>query len=176
MSWFCHWYLDSDCSRHMSRDKSVFKHFNEYRGSKVTFGDGNQSQIRGKWSVEIKGLSKLREVLYVKDLKANLLSISQICDDDCIVQFLKECNLFEENADWIMGGLRTLDNCYGIGLSSPINCNKVKLDVAELWHQRLGIWTSKTFLEPLKKNLCWISWIWEKLKKLCMVFAVGEAD
>jgi hypothetical protein len=39
----CHWYLDNACSRHMSGDKYVFKHFNEYRGGSVTFGDGKRS-------------------------------------------------------------------------------------------------------------------------------------
>lgn len=44
-----------------------------------------KSQIKGKWYVEIKVLLEFREVLYVKDLKANLLNISQICDEDWIV-------------------------------------------------------------------------------------------
>ena len=70
---------------------SVLTHFNECNSGNVTFGDVNQSQTRGKCSVEIKGLLELQEVLYIKDLKANLFSISQICDDNHIVQFSKEC-------------------------------------------------------------------------------------
>lgn len=42
----CHWYLDSDCSRHMSGDKSVFKLFNEDMDGIVTFGDRKRSQIK----------------------------------------------------------------------------------------------------------------------------------
>lgn len=103
------------------------------QGWQCHIGDGNQSQIREKGSIEIQGFSELREVLYVKDLKENVLSISQICDDDCIVQFSnKECNVFAENEDWIMGGLRTFDNCYGIGPSATLSCNRAKLDEAEL--------------------------------------------
>lgn len=45
--------------------------------------------------------------------------------------------MFKENGDWIMGGLRMFDNCYGIGLILFMSCNRVKLNVAELWHQRL---------------------------------------
>jgi hypothetical protein len=78
----------------------------------------------------------------VEGLKANLLSISQFCDDDLVVQFSKkECNIFNNNGKWLMGGERTSDNCYGLpGLSSDsqIICNKATIDDSELWHQRLG--------------------------------------
>ena len=39
----CLWYLDSGCSRHMTRDKSLFKTFKEKEDSFVTFGDGSHS-------------------------------------------------------------------------------------------------------------------------------------
>lgn len=78
----CHWYLDSAFSKHISGDKYAFKHFDEYKGGSVNFKDENQAKIKGNWSIEIKGLPKLREVLCVKDLKENLLIISQICDED----------------------------------------------------------------------------------------------
>jgi hypothetical protein len=78
----------------------------------------------------------------VEGLKENLLSISQLCDDDLVVQFSKkECNIFDNNGKWLMGGERTSDNYYGIpGLSSDsqIICNKATIDESELWHQRLG--------------------------------------
>lgn len=101
----------------------MFTHFNECNGGNVTFGDVNQSQIRGKCSVKIKGFLKLQEVLYMKDLKANLLSIKQICDNDRIVQFSKECNVFEENGGLIMSGLRMFDDCYGIGPNPSMSCH-----------------------------------------------------
>ena len=39
----CLWYLDSDCSRHMTRDRSFFKVFESKEGGNVTFGDGSKS-------------------------------------------------------------------------------------------------------------------------------------
>ena len=36
-------YLDSDCSRHMTRDQSLFKVFESKKGHNVTFGDGSKS-------------------------------------------------------------------------------------------------------------------------------------
>ena len=44
----CLWYLDSDCSRHMTGDRSLFKVFESKNGGNVTFGDGSKSQIKGK--------------------------------------------------------------------------------------------------------------------------------
>ena len=39
----CLWYLDSGCSRHMTRDRSLFKVFDSKKGGNVTFGDGSKS-------------------------------------------------------------------------------------------------------------------------------------
>ena len=44
----CLWYLDSGCSRHMTKDRSLFKVFESKKGGNVTFGDGSKSQIKGK--------------------------------------------------------------------------------------------------------------------------------
>jgi len=78
----------------------------------------------------------------VEGLKANLLSINQFCDNDLVVHFtIKECNIFDSNGKWLIGGERTADNCYGLpGLTSDpqIICKKPTIDDSELWHQRLG--------------------------------------
>ena len=76
----CLWYLDSGCSRHMIGDRSLLKVFESKKGSNVTFGDGSKSQIKGKEIVSLPGLPDIANVLYIKGLKVNLLSISQICD------------------------------------------------------------------------------------------------
>ena len=81
----CLWYLDSGCSRHMTGDKSLFKSLKEKVGDYVTFGDGSHAQVLGKWIVEIPGLPLLKDVLYIKGLKVNFLSITQIYDEDFLV-------------------------------------------------------------------------------------------
>ena len=86
----CLWYLDSGCSRHMTRYKSLFKTLKEKKDGFVTFGDGSHSQVLGKGTVDIPGLPLLTDVLYIKRLKVNLLSITQICDEDFLVQFSKK--------------------------------------------------------------------------------------
>jgi hypothetical protein len=98
--------------------------------------------VIGNGQIDIPGIEVSQKALYVEGLKANLLSVSQLCDDDLVVQFSKkECNIFDSNGKWLMGGERTSDNCYGIPslyLDSQINCNKATIDESEQWHQRLG--------------------------------------
>ena len=93
----CLWYLDSSCSHHMTGDKSLLKSLKEKVGDYVTFGDGSHAQVLSKGTVEIPGLPLLKDVLYIKGLKANLLSITQICDEDFLVQFSKKgCIIIDE--------------------------------------------------------------------------------
>ena len=77
----CFWYLDSGCSRHMTRNKALFKTLFEGKIETVTFGDGSKSVIRGIGTVDIPRLLVFKDVWYVDGLNANLLSISQICDN-----------------------------------------------------------------------------------------------
>ena len=77
----CLWYLDSGCSRHMTGNKGLFKMLFERKIGTVTFGDGCKSMIRGIRTVDIPRLPVFEDVWYVDGLKANLLSISQICNN-----------------------------------------------------------------------------------------------
>ena len=85
----CLWYLDSGCSRHMTGDRSLFKVFESKKGGNVTFGDESKSQIKGKGIISLPRLLDIANVLYVEGLRVNLLSISQICDQDFMVLFSK---------------------------------------------------------------------------------------
>jgi hypothetical protein len=111
--------LDSACSKHLTGDKALLKDIQMGRGGRITFGDGSQAKVIGKGQIDILGLGVSQKALNFEGLKANLLSISQFCDDDLVVQFSKkECNIFDNKGKWLMGGERTSDNCYGLpGLS-----------------------------------------------------------
>ena len=76
------------------------------------------------------GLPLLIDVLYIKGLKANLMSITQICDEDFLV-------LKEEGA-LVLKGLRTTDNCYGVVPKPNVSCRSARVNLLELWHQRFG--------------------------------------
>ena len=135
----CLWYLDSSCSRHMTGDRSLFKTFKSKKGGNVTFGDGSKSQIKGKGIISLPGLPDIANVLYVEGLTVNLLSISQICDQDFMVLFSKGKYLvMDESGKNLISGVRTLDNCYGLIPDADIVCNNIRLPNEDLWHQRMG--------------------------------------
>ena len=122
----CLWYLDSGCSRHKTGDHSLFKVFESKKCGNVTFGDGSKSQIKGKGTISLLGLLDIANVLYVEDLRVNLLSISQICDQDFMVLFLKgKCLVLNESGKKLISGVHTLDNCYGLVLDADIVCNSI---------------------------------------------------
>ena len=102
----CLWYLDSGCSRHMTGNKGLFKTLFEGKIGTVTFGYGSKSIIRGIGTMVIPGLPIFKVVWYVDGLKANLLSISQICDNGLNVVFTKyECEILDGGGDCMYVGV-----------------------------------------------------------------------
>ena len=99
----------------MIGDQSLFKVFKSKKGGNLTFGDGSKSQIKDKGIISILGLLDIANVLYVEGLRVNLLSISQICDQDFMVLFSKgKCLVMDESGKKLISGVCTLDNCYGL--------------------------------------------------------------
>ena len=66
----------------MSGSKSSFFHLNEDFHSTVSFGDSSSIKVKGKGDIKIKTRNGFAEtisnVLYVPDLKSNLLSVGQL--------------------------------------------------------------------------------------------------
>ncbi|GAA0164800.1 hypothetical protein LIER_20350 [Lithospermum erythrorhizon] len=70
-------------------------------------------------------------------LTANLIRISQLCDDGMKVSFCKEgCTVDDSCAKPVMHGTRSTDNCYM--WSSVYALSSRKDEDADLWHRRLG--------------------------------------
>lgn len=69
----------------------------------MTFRDGDKGQIIGKGTLNVVGLLKLEGVLYFKGLKANLISISHLGDQNMSVKFTsKECKVFDDERNYIL--------------------------------------------------------------------------
>ncbi|KAM6576624.1 hypothetical protein CsatB_028461 [Cannabis sativa] len=130
------WYFDSGCSRHMTGNKKLLVNFKDEKGGSVTFGDGNKGQIAGRGDVNVNGAAQLTNVLYVRGLKANLISIGQLCDDNLSVSFTKTQCLVSSDGCVVLTGNRTVDQCYAV--CNTIVCNRTFLDKPDLWHYRLG--------------------------------------
>ena len=131
------WYFDSDCSKHMTRESKFLKNIQTCTEEHVTFGDGVKGRVLGKRVLDVEGVPRLKNVLLVERLKANLISISQLCDQDLHVKFSKnKCLVFDKSENCVMEGSRSSDNCYI--LTSSFACYKTILDATEIWHQKLG--------------------------------------
>lgn len=113
-----------------------------YSTSFFTFGDGAKGEILVIGKLARTGLTKLDDVLLVKGLTANLISISQLCDQGLKVNFTKlKCLVTNEQNEVIMKGTRSKDNCY-LWLPKEIakssTCLISKDEEVKLWHQKLG--------------------------------------
>nr|KAJ0216932.1 hypothetical protein LSAT_V11C300102190 [Lactuca sativa] len=83
------WYLDSGCSRHMTGSKSLMEDYVKKTGPAVTYGDNGKGFTKGYGNIKCNNVV-FQNVSYVKALKHNLISISQLCDADYEVHFTKK--------------------------------------------------------------------------------------
>nr|GEY36792.1 putative ribonuclease H-like domain-containing protein [Tanacetum cinerariifolium] len=79
--------IDSRCSRHITGNMSYLSDFEELNGEYVTFsGNPKGGKISGKGKTRTRKLD-FDDVYFVKELKFNLFSVSQICDKNNSVLF-----------------------------------------------------------------------------------------
>ena len=102
----------------------------------------DKSKNHWKRAAKASGHWWSEEALLVEGLTANLLSISQICDLNLIVNFTRDkCSVISANNVELMQGSRSKDNCYQWTSGSDnvsTSCLFSKADESQLWHQRLG--------------------------------------
>jgi len=78
----------------MTRVDKYLEDVRPYATSYVTFGDGAKGEIAGIGNLTKQGLPTLNDVLLVKGLATNFISISQLCDLGLQVNFTKsECQI-----------------------------------------------------------------------------------
>nr|GEU64817.1 hypothetical protein [Tanacetum cinerariifolium] len=157
-------YWDNGCSRHMTGNISYLSDYEPYDGGYVSFGQGG-CKITGKCTIKT-GKLEFENVYFVKDLKYNLFSVSQICDNKNYVLFTdSECIVL--GRDFMLRDdtnvfLRTPRqyNMYSIDLNNIVphknlTClvAKASADESELWHRRLGHLNFKTMNRLVRHNL-----------------------
>nr|GEX31649.1 putative reverse transcriptase domain-containing protein [Tanacetum cinerariifolium] len=82
------WYLDSGCSKHMTRDRSQLTNFIHKFLDTVKFGNDQVTKIMGYGEYQIRNVINSM-VYYVEGLGHNLFLIGQFCDSDLEVAFRK---------------------------------------------------------------------------------------
>ncbi|KAM2204349.1 hypothetical protein ACFX1S_023996 [Malus domestica] len=119
----------------------------------VTFGDGKKATIIGKGTVKTIGLPELHNVLLVDKLTANLMSISQLCDDIGNVNFdSAKCVVSKETGEKVLCGPRSENNCYCANANQINVCFRASNNLLDLWHQRLGHMNYRDLLKISKKQ------------------------
>ena len=100
---------------------------------------GANHRLKGKGIISLSRLPNIANVQYVEGLRVNLLSISQMCDQDFMVLFSKgKCLVMDEFGKKLISGVRNLYNCYGLVPDANIVCNSIYLTNEDLWYQRMG--------------------------------------
>ncbi|XP_050920063.1 uncharacterized protein LOC127137667 [Lathyrus oleraceus] len=75
------WHFNIGCSRHMTSIKKFLENIKSYSTSYVTAGDGDKGEIKGVGRLACTGHLSPDNVMLVKGLTTNLISISQLCDE-----------------------------------------------------------------------------------------------
>ena len=116
------WYFNQGCSQHMTENNCFLTNLQSSNQDWVIYGDSGKGRVLGIGSFIILGLSKLKNVLLVEGLIVNLISMSQLCDEDLLVQFTKDkCIIHNQNHYRIMEGERTSNNYYLMSTSFCMN-------------------------------------------------------
>ncbi|TPX73217.1 hypothetical protein CcCBS67573_g05520 [Chytriomyces confervae] len=169
------WILDSGASNHMTGDKHIIKGLTHKDDlGKVTVASGDQFEITGTGSVELKGeegIVTITGVLYVPDLSVNLLSISALSTKGAIVNFDEKgasVSINEEvilRATDIREGLYTLKN-NNAGLTTTATTNR-EITMKEA-HRFMGHLNAGDYNEDLQK------WVEDQLATKYEVKFMGE--
>ena len=99
------WYVDSGCSKHLTSDRDKFLTLQKERNGSVSFGNDNSTKIIGEGTIRIGNKNeKAQNVLLVEDIKHNLLSVSQMCDQGHKLTFESErCEIRKEGSGKLVG-------------------------------------------------------------------------
>ncbi|GJS39062.1 reverse transcriptase domain-containing protein [Tanacetum coccineum] len=159
-------FVDSGCSRHMTGNIAHLSDFKDFDGGYVTFGGGAYGgRITGKGTIKTDNLD-FDDVYFVKELKFNLFSISQMCDKKNYVLFTdSECLVLSPNfklpdENQILLKIPRQDNMYSFDMKNIVPKDSLTCLVAKatseesmLWHRRLGHINFKNINKLVKENL-----------------------
>nr|GEW71127.1 putative ribonuclease H-like domain-containing protein [Tanacetum cinerariifolium] len=158
--------IDSRCLWHMTGNMSCLSDFEELNGRYVAFGGNPKGgTISGKGKIKT-GMLDFEDVYFVKELKFNLFSVSQMCDKKNKVLFTdSECLVLSPDfklpdESQVLLRVPRENNMYNVNLknivpSRDLTClfAKVTIDESNLWHRRLGHINFKTINKLVKGNL-----------------------
>nr|GEV17774.1 ribonuclease H-like domain-containing protein [Tanacetum cinerariifolium] len=157
--------IDSRCSRYIIGNMSYLFDFEELNGGYVSFGgnpEGGKISRKGKIKT---GKLDFDDVYFIKELKFNFFSVSQMCDKKNSVLFTdNECLVLSPdfklpNENQVLLRVPRENNMYNVTLknivpSGDLTClfAKATFNESNLWHRRLGHINFKTMNKLVKAN------------------------
>ncbi|XP_061365273.1 uncharacterized protein LOC133308644 [Gastrolobium bilobum] len=135
------WYLDTSCSNHMCGDKKAFSELDESFRNTVKFGDNSTISAMGKGKVTLHTIENsthtISNVLFVPDLKTNLLSVGQLQEKGYEISIKGGvCRIQDANLGLIAKVNMTRNRMFPLILRNiGHSCFPARLkDIAWLWH------------------------------------------
>ena len=120
----------------MTGDKSKFVTFTQYDGTSVRFGNDAPYLIKQKGSIKLIEKISCDNTYYVEGLNYNLLSVSQLGNVGCKVEFEnKIAKIYDTNGNLIGKGDQTRSNLFYLDVED-FACLVVRFDDVSLWHKR----------------------------------------
>nr|GEZ74408.1 ribonuclease H-like domain-containing protein [Tanacetum cinerariifolium] len=158
--------IDSGCSRHMTGNMSYLSDFKELNGGYVTFGGNPKGgKITGKGNIKT-GKLDFDDVCFVKELKFNLFSVSQMCDKkNCVLFTDTECLVLSPDfklpdESQVLLRVPRENNMYNVNLKNIVSSRdltclfaEATIDESNLWHRRIGHIKFKTINKLVKGDL-----------------------
>jgi transposase InsO family protein len=140
------WYLDTGCSNHMTGHKSWLINYDASRSSTIRFADGRTLKSEGVGDVLIKGKNGnqalITDVLYVPDMKSNLLSMGQLVEKGFTMTLgNNEMKVYNGDKKLILCAPLSQSRTFQVQFTaSTSHClaSEAIHDAAWLWHLRYG--------------------------------------
>ena len=124
----------------MTGNPEILNDINYEDGGLVNFGDNSKGYVISIGNVSNSKTPIIIDVLLVRNLKHNLLSISQLCDKEYKIKFEKgRCNIEDNKSNIIFEGVRK-KNIYILSLkiSNDNLCLLANASDPWIWHKRFG--------------------------------------
>jgi hypothetical protein len=122
-------------------DKYRFITLRKERYGSISFGNDDSTKIIGKGTVRMGNKNtKVENILLVEDMKHNILSVSQMCDQGHKVTFnSQKCEIRKEDLGKLIAtATRTSSNIYVLSEIGNEKCCLGKEDESWLWNRRMG--------------------------------------
>ena len=154
------WYLDTGANSHMTGKKALFHSIDENQRGRVKFGDGSTIPYEGKGNIYVTlktgEVLIIPNVLYLPDLKTNILSLEKLDDQGCKTTLRSGFITVHDKSERLLTKTKkTSRNMYKMKININESCNLIEEEASEawLWHKRFCHQSFHTLQDMIRGNL-----------------------